>query len=75
MMATGTQSEVVRLTVRIPSRDLAERMMAEAWEFGALGIEERDQGPGVDLDLYVAAQKTPVWVRVACTRRPSRPSL
>jgi len=57
MRAPGTQPEVVRLTVRTPSRDLAERLMAEAWEFGALGIEERDQGQGVDLDLYVAVHE------------------
>ncbi len=31
--------------------------MAEAWEFGALGIEEREQGSRVDLDLYVGVQE------------------
>ena len=57
-MVTGrTQPDVVCLNVRTPSRDLAERLMAEAWEFGALGIEEREQGSRVDLDLYVGVQE------------------
>ncbi|MCH2185757.1 50S ribosomal protein L11 methyltransferase [Myxococcota bacterium] len=52
-MTVGPQSEVVCVTLRAPSREIAERLMAEAWESGALGIEERDGGQGVELDLYV----------------------
>jgi len=55
----GQESAATRFEVRVPGDELAERVMAEAWEAGAAGIEERaaeaEQGGGAILIVYHAA--------------------
>ncbi len=41
-----------RLIARVPRAQQAELLMAEAWESGALGIEEVDAGEALELIIY-----------------------
>jgi ribosomal protein L11 methyltransferase len=43
------------MRVRAAGTELAERLMAEAWEAGALGVEEVTTVEGVELIVYLAA--------------------
>jgi ribosomal protein L11 methyltransferase len=46
----------VRIEVRAPDRDLAERLAAEAYEAGAVGLEEREgKEGGIALTVYAPA--------------------
>lgn len=46
-------SHFARIEVRAPDRDLAERLQADAYEAGAVGLEERDgAGGGIELSVY-----------------------
>ena len=46
-----------RIEVRAPDRDLAERLEAEAYEAGAVGLEEREgEGGGIALSVYAPAE-------------------
>ena len=56
MLTGGPEDAVLCLTVCTPTLDSAERILAEAWEWGALGVEERQVGDGVELDLYVGVE-------------------
>jgi len=42
-----------RLAVRTGTQDVADRVVAEAWEAGALGVEELARDDGVDLFIYL----------------------
>ena len=41
-----------RIEVRAPDRDSAERLAAEAYEAGAVGLEEREEAGGIALLVY-----------------------
>ncbi len=46
-------SHFARIEVLAPDRDLAERLEADAYEAGAVGLEERDGvGGGIELSIY-----------------------
>jgi ribosomal protein L11 methyltransferase len=65
----------VRIEVRAPDRDLAERLEAEAYEAGAVGLEERD-GEGGDIELSVYAPADVAQAVAAALRQvPSRASV
>lgn len=42
-----------RLVVRADSQDLADRLLAEVWAAGALGVEERSGSSGIELIIYL----------------------
>jgi ribosomal protein L11 methyltransferase len=53
------------MTVVAPGAEVAERVMAEAWTAGALGIEERAEDRGVVMIVYLAAgdgPEPPPWL-------------
>jgi len=52
---TSESEQRVRLTLIAPDRDTAERVMAEAWSAGTLGIEEREDERGVVMIVYLGA--------------------
>jgi ribosomal protein L11 methyltransferase len=41
-----------RIEVHTPDRDTAERLAAEAYEAGAVGLEEREEAGGIALSVY-----------------------
>jgi ribosomal protein L11 methyltransferase len=47
-------SEYSQIEVLLPSPELAERVVAEAFDAGALGVEERERSGGVVLVIYLA---------------------
>jgi ribosomal protein L11 methyltransferase len=61
-----------RIEVRAPDREQAERLEAEAYEAGALGLEERDaEDGGIELSVYASADGAAA-VAAALRRAPSR---
>ncbi|MCS5636853.1 MAG: 50S ribosomal protein L11 methyltransferase [Myxococcota bacterium] len=42
-----------RLVARVDSQDLADRVLAEVWAAGALGVEERSGSSGIELIIYL----------------------
>jgi ribosomal protein L11 methyltransferase len=55
MASAGRSEERVRMTLVVRAPDIAERVMAEAWAAGALGVEEREDDRGVVMIVYLAA--------------------
>jgi ribosomal protein L11 methyltransferase len=47
------KSAEFRLAVRAGSQEVADRVVAEVWAVGALGVEEIARGEGVDLIIYL----------------------
>jgi ribosomal protein L11 methyltransferase len=74
----GTQSSArsraesfARIEVRAADRELAERLEAEAYEAGALGLEEREEADGgIALSVYAPASAAQA-VAAALRRTPS----
>jgi len=68
MASAREPGPTLQATVRVPDGDRAERVMAEAWASGALGIEERADAGGGELVIYLPAEvwgppdAVPVWL-------------
>jgi len=54
-LSASTSAPFARFTARAADAATAERLSAEAWAAGAVGIEEREVGDGVLLLIYASA--------------------
>jgi ribosomal protein L11 methyltransferase len=52
-----------RVEVRAPDRDCAERLAAEAYEAGAVGLEEREEAGGIALLVYAPQERAEAVAR------------
>jgi ribosomal protein L11 methyltransferase len=67
----SSATSFARIEVRAPDRELAERLEAEAYEAGALGLEERDaEDGGIELSVYASTDGAQA-VAAALRRAPS----
>jgi ribosomal protein L11 methyltransferase len=54
-----------RLVARVAERAVAERLVAEAWDAGASGVEEQEEEGGIRLIVYAPAAAAPAVARAA----------
>jgi ribosomal protein L11 methyltransferase len=69
----SSAASFARIEVRAPDRELAERLEAEAYEAGAVGLEEREgEDGGIALSVYAPAEAAPAVVAALRVQAASR---